>query len=202
MASFEGLAVEGGEEEVGWNVGEAEGGGEVVEGFLVAFVGELPGAEVAGEGEAGREGAEAVDGFVGAHVVIFDPVRAVGTDGDEREIRGAEASADVREAGGGCGVADVVEGRPAGGGEVESAPEGASGGGGTLVAVAPVVGRGEGVGDTVIGMRLPPIQLDAANRAAVVAQQALQAERNDVEWVIPLRETAQGVGIEMVVVVV
>ena len=53
MASFEGLAVESGEEEVGWDVGESEGGGEVVEGFLVAFVGELPGAEVAGEGEAG-----------------------------------------------------------------------------------------------------------------------------------------------------
>ena len=119
---------------------------------MVAFVGELPGAEVAGEGKAGREGAEAVDGFVGAHVVIFDPVRAVGAEGEEREVRGAEASTDVREAGGCCGVADVVEGRPAGGCEVESAPEGASGGGGTLVAVAPVVGRGEGVGYTVIGM--------------------------------------------------
>ena len=72
-----------------------QGAVKVIQCFLVAFVGELPGAEMAGNGLSGTELAEGLYGFRWGDVSVADPVRLVSANGDERQIRLSEAVTDA-----------------------------------------------------------------------------------------------------------
>ena len=89
------LPVIRGDELLGGDIVFLQGGGQVIERFLVALVGELPGAEVAGDGLPCLQLAEGFHRLGGGDVAVADPVRLVGADGDEGYIGRTEAGVNL-----------------------------------------------------------------------------------------------------------
>ena len=120
------------------DAGGFEGSGEVVQIFLVSVIGQLPSAEMAGDGLFGMQLLHDVYGVFRVGVVGAYPVRAVGADGEERNGRRAEAAIDVIKTTGGSGVARKENVWPGVGLDGETAPKGAVAALRVAVAAAPV----------------------------------------------------------------
>lgn len=108
---------------MGGNVGGREGCGEVIEGLLIALVGELPRAEVASDALGSVQVDHGLHGICGVGVVGSYPFRFVCAYGQQGDVRHAEALADAGEPACARGVAGVVYGRPLGGLQPKAAPQ-------------------------------------------------------------------------------
>ena len=167
-----------------------QGGGEVFDGLVDGFAGELKGAEMDADALRGTEIAMGLHGIRGIQVDgLHEPAGFVGADGQQREVRAAKTLTHGPEMGGVPGIRPEIERAPAHGQHV-TAPQ-------TVIPVeqsasGEMLGGGEG--DFQVGRpfpTLPPIEFhDVGN-----------AERHQKPGMKRLLQTPDGGEVQVVVVI-